>query len=830
MLSHISFGEGPKSLAILIPTKDFQEDKIREHYVEPLVAKGIKEEEIIAFNLDHNKRGKTPVTLIVKPWLEQLERILDHFGIKHVLIAEPQYFKTICKERKADPHYGYQKATIWPNISGYITSNYKALMFNDAVQSKINLSLDAVVQGMTGGKGVFHEQVLQNAQYPTSLSEIARTLAYLKDRPALTVDIEAYSLRVDKAGIGTIAFGLDTRTAIAFTVDVLGFRTKEKRELLRDFFRDYQGGLIFHNATYDVKVIIWNLFMEHPTDYVGMLEGLHCMFRNLHDTKILSYLALNTCSDISLSLKDLAFEHTGNYAQDGIEDITKIPVPELLEYNATDTIATWYVYDKYRQVVRDEQEYTYQEAFRPTLKVLTQMELCGTPLNMGAVLNAERKMDDIRRKHLDAIMNHPEIQDFEWTLRDREAEKANRKLKKKRKDRNDFKDFRFNPNSDVQLQILLHERWELPVLEKTDTGQPSTKNSVLRDLITRVDNSRKWKNTSISELLDHICELHEVSKILDTFIPAFKNNSIPKNAWHYLHGCFNLGGTKSGRLSSSDPNLQNIPSTGTQYAKLIKRCFEVPRRVRCGVVPAWLFVGADYASLEDRISALLTKDPHKLSVYTDGYDGHCLRAYHYFKDRMPDINAELAVDGVDRVATINAIEERYPALRQLSKGPTFALTYMGTWRTLVKNFGLTERAAKAIERNYHELYSVANAWVMSALEEASRNGYATLAYRYDILPVMQIHDAQYYMLRNSLGCLKWMNDNLIECMEWNELEPIQHPTVKLGAILELYYPTWADKISIPNRLSKAGIRDVIQTELDKRRAEKRDRLRLSLAA
>lgn len=49
----------------------------------------------------------------------------------------------------------------------------------------------------------------------------------------------------------------------------------------------------------------------------------------------------------------------------------------------------------------------------------------------------------------------------------------------------------------------------------------------------------------------------------------------------------------------------------------------------------WLFVGADFASLEDRISALTTKDVNKLKVYTDGYDGHCLRAYAYFKNQMP---------------------------------------------------------------------------------------------------------------------------------------------------------------------------------------------------
>ena len=75
-------------------------------------------------------------------------------------------------------------------------------------------------------------------------------------------------------------------------------------------------------------------------------------------------------------------------------------------------------------------------------------------------------------------------------------------------------------------------------------------------------------------------------------------------------------------------NLQNLPA-GSTFGKLIKRCF-VPSK-------AWLFCGADFNALEDRINTLLTKDVNKLKVYTDGYDSHSLRAYAYFKNQMPDI-------------------------------------------------------------------------------------------------------------------------------------------------------------------------------------------------
>jgi DNA polymerase-1 len=229
---------------------------------------------------------------------------------------------------------------------------------------------------------------------------------------------------------------------------------------------------------------------------------------------------------------------------------------------------------------------------------------------------------------------------------------------------------------------------------------------------------------------------------------------------------------------------------------------------------------------------------------------------------MPDIDP-------NSVDSINSISRKYGALRQLSKGPTFALTYLGTYRTLMKNFGLTQEEAMAIEDSYHELYEVADQWADNEMFFAHENGYARLAfglrirtpllpqlmwdnkdswpyqahkelktatnalgqsygllnshtanlfmqrvwesdYRTQVLPCAHIHDAQYYLIRNDLSLLKWVNDNLIECMEWNELPEIQHPEVKLGAELDVFYPTWADPITLPNRISAKEIQKILK--------------------
>lgn len=227
---------------------------------------------------------------------------------------------------------------------------------------------------------------------------------------------------------------------------------------------------------------------------------------------------------------------------------------------------------------------------------------------------------------------------------------------------------------------------------------------------------------------------------------------------------------------------------------------------------------------------------------------------------VDDIEAieELTVDEYN-VRVINSIEERYPLVRQDSKGPTFLCTYQGTWMGLHKTLGFPKDKAKEIERNYHELYKVSDAWVQAEIDKASERGYVELAfgtrlktplihrsmrhrtgvlqeakseertagnalgqsygllnnraanafmervwnskYRLDIMPIGQIHDAIYLIWRDDLEVTKFVNDNLIDCMRWQELEAIKHDTVKLGAELCIFHPTWADEIKLPNDCS-----------------------------
>ena len=226
------------------------------------------------------------------------------------------------------------------------------------------------------------------------------------------------------------------------------------------------------------------------------------------------------------------------------------------------------------------------------------------------------------------------------------------------------------------------------------------------------------------------------------------------------------------------------------------------------------------------------------------------------------------------VLQINSISTKHPKWRQLSKAPTFALTFAGTYHTLMRNCGFSMEDAKSIEERYHKLYVVSDAWVYEKIKQAHTDGYSLGAFglrirtpllkqvvhgapntphaaaaeartlgnaisgqsygllnnraanafmakvwaspfRYDILPVALIHDSIYLLIKDNIDTVAWVNNELILAMQWQELPEIAHDTVKLGANLGIFWPSWANEITLPNQADKPTIRAIA----DKGKAE-----------
>lgn len=858
-------GDPNPRVGILIKESSFREAKLLQYYVHPLVDAGIPREEIVAFSLEYTQAGKAPASLI-KDYLGTWLQSFRDAGVKYLLCADSAYFKALTKEKKADSNLGYVLPCTIPGFEDMqvvYSLGYGALIHNPNQQEKIDLSLEALTTHYHGAYVAIGSDIIHEERYPNSMSAIKKELAYLHQFPSLAVDIEAFSLNLRDAGLGTIAFAETKHTGSAFFVEYQpivpedGFyavraEAPKVKRLLRQFFESYKGKLIAHNASYDFKCLIHSLWMKHPLDWDGMLTGLEVLTRCFDDTKIITYLAKNSTAKTMYGLKSLAQPFAGNWAEDEIKDIRRIPPEKILRYNLVDVLSTNYVHEiYYPMMVEEEQDELYHGLMIPSLIVIIQIECHGLPIDPKRV----QEVKGILEVDIGALTTKLDMNAYVKEATDRlqlaAMKTKNASLKVKQHPREAFIE-PINFNSPKQLQTLIFDVMEMPVLEWTDSGDRATGTKVLKALRKHTTDPEKL------EVLEALYSYSKIDKIMSAFIPNFENAWLKADGMAYLHGCFNIGGTKSGRLSSSDPNLQQIPAGG-DLGKLIKTCFVGPY--------GKIFCGADFASLEDRISALATKDPNKIKVYTDGYDGHCLRAYAYFGEQMPDIDPNCVI-------SINSIENLYADLRQMSKAPTFLLTYGGTYHGLIKNCGFSEEVAKQIEELYHKLYEHSDIFIAERIQkEAVEKGYVTLAFglklrtpllkktvlgnryttyeaqaeartagnamgqsygllnnraavafmkivwkskhRLKIMPVALIHDAIYLIIDDDLETVEFANKHLTKEMEWQDLPEIWHDEVKLGGDLDLFYPNWSHGITLSRTANQSEIIDTVDTAMAK---------------
>lgn len=855
---------GPARIAFLVPR--IQTGEITKHYL-PELSK--LNEEVMVCDIYLDRKKKKTSNADIKEYLEELLPNLTDCGIEMLVVTQPDYFKVLSKQAKTDANIG----DIFDSVGGFKVTycpNYSRIFHDpEKTKAKIAQSLRAITAYRgTGVSKKLGSDIIHSAAYPSTLKEKLDWLhKLLKMDVDLTCDIEAFSLKHFDSGIGTITFCWDQHNGIAFEVDDCQTKAENVilRQALKSFFRKFKRRIIYHNICYDAYVLIYQLFMDHILDQKGLLEGLEVMLKNWECTQLITYLATNTCAGNELGLKVQAQEFAGNYAVEDITDITQVPLPQLLKYNLIDGLSTWFVYNKHIQtMIDDEQEDIYRGLFKEAVVDIIQMQLTGLPVNMNKVVNLNNTLTAESDYNIYKMTQTKIAKGFLYQLEEDALKKKNEKLKTKVVTRSDLgktKDLvvEFNPSSSTQLQRLLYSKefLGLPVLDTTDSGLPSTGAETLEKLL------KQNISEDTKKFLNILLEYKASAIILSTFLPAFLKAHPGPDGWHYLFGNFRLGGTLSGRLSSNSPNLQNIPSSAggplkSRLAKLIKECFEAP--------PGWIFVGLDFDSLEDRISALQTKDPEKLKVYTDGYDGHSLRAYGYFGDQMPDIDP-------DSVESINSIAKKYKPLRQESKSPTFALTYQGTFHTLMNNCGFSKEKAQMIEKKYKKMYQVSIEYVNDKLEQATKDGYITVAFglrvrtpllvqtilgtgktpkeaaaegrtagnamgqsycmlnsraasefmkkvrnsefRYDIKPCAHIHDAQYYLVRDgNFKALKYVNDELPKAVAWQDDPEIWHDKVKLSGSVEIFYPNWNHGFDIPNAANEDVIIQKIKDHLD----------------
>jgi DNA polymerase-1 len=239
----------------------------------------------------------------------------------------------------------------------------------------------------------------------------------------------------------------------------------------------------------------------------------------------------------------------------------------------------------------------------------------------------------------------------------------------------------FNINSNPKLREILFERLGLPVLKKTPTG-PSTDVTVLQQLAD--------EGHQLPVLL---MEYREVAKLESTYIDALPAIVNPRTG--RIHSNFNQTVAATGRLSSSDPNLQNIP---------IRR--ELGRDIRRGFIPVegHVFLAADYSQIELRLLAHLSGDPAFVEAFNAGGDIHRQTAALIFEVPLAEVTSEMRA----RAKTIN-----------------FATIYGQGPHALSKQLKIAHADAKQFIERYFERFASVRAYLDSQVEHARTHGYVT---------------------------------------------------------------------------------------------------------
>ena len=244
------------------------------------------------------------------------------------------------------------------------------------------------------------------------------------------------------------------------------------RKLLVKFFTNCEAKYYFHRAQFDIKILIFDLFMWRQSgNYKGFVHGMNA-FKNFEDTMILVYVCTNNTSQNVLNLKDNTIEFSGNYAIN-VKDITEHEPEIVLNYNGRDGCNTMYLWDKYIDKMQREEQVKAYEVLKNTVLPLVQADIHGIHINKRKSLTLKKEVKKEIEGIQQSILDLKCVREFRKQKTIKEVWEYNLKAKTKVK-KLPAELVEFNPNSGTQVAELLHDFLKVEVIDTTKTGLPST--------------------------------------------------------------------------------------------------------------------------------------------------------------------------------------------------------------------------------------------------------------------------------------------------------------------------------------------------------------------
>ncbi len=483
-------------------------------------------------------------------------------------------------------------------------------------------------------------------------AHLERWLARLREAKLFALDTETTSLDYMRAEIVGVSLCIEPGEAayVPLRHDYAGAPTQLDRDrvlaALKPILEDPERPKLGHHLKYDAHVLANHGIELRGMRYDSMLESYvwnSVATRHDMDTAAARYLGLTT-----IKFEDVAGR--------GAKQLTfnQVPVERAAEYSAEDADVTMRLHEALWPQIRSVPalETLYEELEQPLVPVLMRME------RHGVLIDRERLR----------------VQSGEITVRLRElVAEAQRAA-----------GCELNIDSPKQLQQVLFEKLGLPVLRRTPTGQPSTAEDVLEELAASFPLPRI------------VLDYRTLAKLKSTYtdrLPEQINELTGR-----VHTSYHQAVAQTGRLSSSDPNLQNIPIR-TAEGRRIRQAFVAP--------PGSLLLAADYSQIELRIMAHLSGDEGLLSAFAHDLDVHRATAAEIF-----NVPPE-AVSGDQR---------------RLAKTINFGLIYGMSPFGLARQLGIERSAAQQYVERYFARYPGVKRFMDETRLRARETGYVETVY------------------------------------------------------------------------------------------------------
>ena len=500
-----------------------------------------------------------------------------------------------------------------------------------------------------------------------SMEALTKWLAKLENSSVFAFDTETTSLNYSEAEVVGVSFAVEPGEAAYLPMAHQYPEAPEQLnrdtvfDLMRPLLEDASHPKLGQNLKYDANVL---------ANHNITLRGIH------HDTMLQSYVLNSTATRHDMD--SLAMHYLGrrtihyeDVAGKGAKQISfdKVPLDQASPYAAEDADITLRLHHHLWPQLEQQPalKTLYEKIEIPLVPVLSRIERTGVLIDKVLLVN--------QSEALAIRISEIEQQAFD------EAGQS------------------FNLGSPKQIQSILYEDQGLPILKKTPKGQPSTAESVLQDLAA---------DYSLPKL---ILEYRSMSKLKSTY-----TDRLPEQISHVtgrVHTSYHQAVAATGRLSSSNPNLQNIPIR-TEEGRKIRQAFIAPDGHK--------ILAADYSQIELRIMAHLSKDAGLLEAFSKGEDIHRATA------------AEVFGVIVDQITNDQ---------RRSAKAINFGLIYGMSAFGLAKQLGIARDAAQQYIDLYFARYPGVKTYMTETREQAREQGFVeTLFGRRLYLPDIHSKNAQ----------------------------------------------------------------------------------------